>query len=28
MMLSPEAIASVVEIVNAEDFYRGAHRRI
>ena len=28
MMLSPEAIASVVEILNAEDFYRGAHRRI
>src|SRR5438067_2504555 len=28
LMLSAEAIASVVEIVNAEDFYRGAHQRI
>src|SRR6266498_3341308 len=28
MMLSAEAIASVVEIVQAEDFYRTAHRNI
>ena len=28
MMLSPEAIAEVVEVVEADDFYRGAHRRI
>lgn len=27
-MLSPEAIASVVEIIRAEDFYRPAHQRI
>jgi len=28
MMLSGEAIASVVEILSAQDFYRSAHRRI
>jgi replicative DNA helicase len=28
MMLSPEAIAAVVEVVKAGDFYRPAHRRI
>ena len=28
MMLSGEAIASVVETVRGEDFYRPAHRRI
>jgi replicative DNA helicase len=28
MMLSPEAIAAVLEVVRAEDFYRPAHQRI
>jgi replicative DNA helicase len=28
MMLSGEAIASVVEIISSEDFYRSAHRKI
>jgi replicative DNA helicase len=28
MMISPEAIASVVEILKAADFYRSAHRKI
>ncbi len=28
MMLSAEAIAAVVEVVKAEDFYRSAHRTI
>jgi replicative DNA helicase len=28
MMLSAEAVAEVIEVVQAEDFYRGAHRKI
>ncbi len=28
MMLSPEAIAAVVEVLKAEDFYRPAHKKI
>ena len=28
MMLSPEAIAEVTEVVEADDFYRSSHRRI
>jgi len=28
MMLSPDAIASAIEIVRSEDFYRSAHQRI
>ena len=28
MMLSPDAIASAIELVRSEDFYRSAHQRI